>query len=97
MSQQLNLSAEVTDEQLGFRLDQALASLFPDYSRSRIKEWILAEMVKVDGQLATRPREKVYTGQTVEVDATEDVVDYSVARYRVIGRLEEINAVVIVC
>ncbi len=69
MSQQLNLSAEVTDEQLGFRLDQALASLFPDYSRSRIKEWILADRVKVDGQLVSRPREKVYTGQLLNVDA----------------------------
>lgn len=75
MSQQLNLSAEVTDEQLGFRLDQALASLFPDYSRSRIKEWILAERVKVDGQLVARPREKVYTGQMLEIDAVlEDEV-----------------------
>ncbi len=69
MSQQLNLSAEVTDEQLGFRLDQALASLFPDYSRSRIKEWILADRVKVDGQLVSRPREKVYTGQQLNIDA----------------------------
>ena len=75
MTQQLNLSAEVTDEQLGFRLDQALASLFPDYSRSRIKEWILADMIKVDGQLVTRPREKVYTGQMLEVNAVlEDEV-----------------------
>ena len=75
MSQQLKLSAEVTDEQLGFRLDQALASLFPDYSRSRIKEWILADMIKVDGQLVARPREKVYTGQILEVNAVlEDEV-----------------------
>jgi len=38
MSQAINLTAEVTDEQLGFRLDQAVAALFPDYSRSRIKD-----------------------------------------------------------
>ena len=69
MSQELNLSAEVTEQQLGFRLDQALASLFPDYSRSRIKEWILADMVKVDGELVARPREKVYTGQLLDVAA----------------------------
>ncbi len=77
MSQQLKLSAEVTDEQLGFRLDQALASLFPDYSRTRIKEWILSEMVKIDGEVMTRPREKVYTGQLLDVDAVlEDEVVY---------------------
>ncbi|WP_435235487.1 23S rRNA pseudouridine(1911/1915/1917) synthase RluD [Psychromonas sp. PT13] len=75
MSQQLHLNAEVTDQQLGFRLDQALASLFSDYSRSRIKEWILADMVKVDGQLVNKPREKVYTGQILEVSAVlEDEV-----------------------
>jgi 23S rRNA pseudouridine1911/1915/1917 synthase len=78
MSQQLNLIAEVTDEQLGFRLDQALASLFPDYSRSRIKEWILADMVKVDGESVTRPREKVFTGQLLTVTAVlEDEVVYA--------------------
>lgn len=75
MSQQLQLSAEVTDQQLGFRLDQALASLFPDYSRTRIKEWILADMVKIDGEVVARPREKVYTGQLVDVNAVlEDEV-----------------------
>lgn len=69
MSQELKLSAEVTEEQLGLRLDQAVASLFPDYSRTRIKEWILAEMVKIDGVVINRPREKVYTDQFIEVDA----------------------------
>jgi len=69
MSQELKLSAEVTEEQLGLRLDQAVASLFPDYSRTRIKEWILADMVKIDGEVINRPREKVYTDQLIDVDA----------------------------
>lgn len=70
MSQALYLSAEVTDEQIGFRLDQAVAALFPDYSRSRIKEWILEGLVKIDGEVSSVPRVKVYTGQVVEVNAT---------------------------
>ena len=41
MAQQVQLNATVAESQLGQRLDQALAELFPDYSRSRIKEWIL--------------------------------------------------------
>jgi 23S rRNA pseudouridine1911/1915/1917 synthase len=69
MSQTLYLTAEVTDEQLGFRLDQAVAALFPDYSRSRIKEWILAGLVQVDGNVSSIPREKVFTGQVLEVNA----------------------------
>ncbi|WP_022941660.1 23S rRNA pseudouridine(1911/1915/1917) synthase RluD [Psychromonas hadalis] len=69
MSQELHLTAEVTEQQLGFRLDKALASLFPDYSRTRIKEWILEEMVQIDGEVVNRPRQKVYTHQTVEINA----------------------------
>ena len=69
MSQELHLTAEITDQQLGFRLDKALASLFPDYSRTRIKEWILEGMVKIDGEVINIPREKVYTHQAVEVNA----------------------------
>ncbi|WP_094751519.1 23S rRNA pseudouridine(1911/1915/1917) synthase RluD [Psychromonas sp. CD1] len=75
MSQPLHLTAEVTVQQLGFRLDKALAALFPDYSRTRIKEWILDDLVKIDDVIINRPREKVYTGQQVEVNATlEDEV-----------------------
>ncbi|AGH80367.1 RluA family pseudouridine synthase [Psychromonas sp. CNPT3] len=75
MSQPLHLTAEVTILQLGFRLDKALAALFPDYSRTRIKEWILDDLVKIDDVTVNRPREKVYTGQQVEVNATlEDEV-----------------------
>ena len=69
MSQDLHLEAEITEKQLGFRLDQAVASLFPDYSRTRVKEWILANNIKVDGETVDRPREKVYTGQLISVDA----------------------------
>ncbi|TEW56778.1 23S rRNA pseudouridine(1911/1915/1917) synthase RluD [Psychromonas sp. RZ22] len=77
MSQAIYLSAEVTDEQLGFRLDQAVAALFPDYSRSRVKEWILAGLVQIDGKVSSTPREKVFTGQMIEVNAVlEDEVTY---------------------
>ena len=78
MSQELKLSAEVTEEQLGYRLDKALAALFSDYSRTRIKEWVLAGEVKLDGEVMIRPREKVYTGMTLEVDTTlEDEVVFT--------------------
>ncbi|REL34774.1 23S rRNA pseudouridine(1911/1915/1917) synthase RluD [Thalassotalea euphylliae] len=55
---------------LGKRLDQALAEMFPDYSRSRLKEWILAGNVKLDGKVVTKAREKVFGEETVEIDAT---------------------------
>jgi len=49
MAQQVQLTATVAESQLGQRLDQALAELFPDYSRSRIKDWILDNRVQVNG------------------------------------------------
>ena len=69
MAQQVQLTATVTENQLGQRLDQALAELFPDYSRSRIKEWILEDRVTVDGKTINKPKEKVLGGELVAIDA----------------------------
>ncbi|HCT6780839.1 TPA: 23S rRNA pseudouridine(1911/1915/1917) synthase RluD [Proteus mirabilis] len=75
MSQQIRLNATVADSQLGQRLDQALAELFPDYSRSRIKEWILDNKVQVNDKIINKPKEKMLGGEKIEVDALieEDV------------------------
>ncbi len=55
----------VPDELAGLRLDQALAQMFPDYSRSRLKEWLLAGSIRVDGG-PKRPRDPVAGGEVVE-------------------------------
>lgn len=44
---QLILSAEIRPEQMGQRLDQTLAELFHDYSRSRLKTWIEGDLVLI--------------------------------------------------
>ncbi|MBY6096158.1 23S rRNA pseudouridine(1911/1915/1917) synthase RluD [Ferrimonas balearica] len=69
MTQQLELEGVISDSQLGQRLDQALAECFPDYSRSRIKEWILAERVSLNGKTVAKPREKVMGGEAVLIQA----------------------------
>ncbi len=69
MAQQVQLNATVTESQLGQRLDQALAELFPDYSRSRIKEWVLDNRVLVNGKIANKPKEKVLGGEIIAIDA----------------------------
>lgn len=56
----------------GKRLDQALAGMFPDYSRSRLKEWILAGQVSIDGRNEA-PRARVRSGQHVVLTATREV------------------------
>lgn len=60
MAQKKILKSEITPDLLGARLDQALAQLFPDYSRSRIKVWIENDLVKVNGNIINKAREKVF-------------------------------------
>ena len=65
-------TARIPDEFAGRRLDQALARMFPDYSRSRLKAWLLDGSVLVDGA-TRRPRDPVQGGETVVLTATADV------------------------
>ncbi|HHF5548608.1 TPA: 23S rRNA pseudouridine(1911/1915/1917) synthase RluD [Haemophilus influenzae] len=64
---QITLSAEVQPEQMGQRLDQTLAELFPEYSRSRLKTWIEADLVKLNDRTTNIPREKVLGGERIEI------------------------------
>jgi 23S rRNA pseudouridine1911/1915/1917 synthase len=52
---------------LGKRFDQTLAEMFPEYSRSRIKEWILAGHVTLNGAILKIPREKMFGGELVKI------------------------------
>ncbi|MBN2699913.1 MAG: 23S rRNA pseudouridine(1911/1915/1917) synthase RluD [Methylothermaceae bacterium] len=65
------LSRTVPEDMTGLRLDQALARLFPDYSRSRLQQWIKQGRVKVDGE-SLRPREKLQGGEWIELEAVEE-------------------------
>lgn len=60
--------ARIPEDLAGRRLDQALAQLFPDYSRSRLKDWILAGHVQLDGAVVV-PRTPVAAGQRVTLQA----------------------------
>jgi 23S rRNA pseudouridine1911/1915/1917 synthase len=51
----------------GLRLDQALARLFPDYSRNRLARWVRDGQVRIDGRVLA-PRHKVGGGETIELD-----------------------------
>jgi 23S rRNA pseudouridine1911/1915/1917 synthase len=65
----LQVSLTIPPEQAGQRLDQALAALLPDYSRSRLKSWIESGEIRVDG-VQRRPRDKVSGGESVALEAT---------------------------
>lgn len=56
----------VPDDYAGLRLDQCLVKFFPEYSRSRLQEWITQQQVKVNGEFAA-PKQKVWGGEKLEV------------------------------
>ncbi len=58
------LHAEVAPEMAGRRLDQVLAELFADYSRSRLTQWLKQGQVEVDGE-QRKQRDKVLGGEQI--------------------------------
>lgn len=58
---------EIDSEQAGDRLDQVLHRLLPDYSRSRIQQWIQQGFVCLN-QTGCKPRQKVHDGDVVDLD-----------------------------
>ncbi|MCL9775225.1 23S rRNA pseudouridine(1911/1915/1917) synthase RluD [Vibrio methylphosphonaticus] len=69
MAQQIELTNTIKDSQLGQRLDQAVAELFTDFSRSRLKEWLLEGKISVDGEVITKPRTRVMGGESITIQA----------------------------
>jgi 23S rRNA pseudouridine1911/1915/1917 synthase len=55
----------------GRRLDQALADALPEFSRSRLKRWIDAGWLTVDG-VVPRPRDIVAGGERIALDAPDE-------------------------
>jgi len=55
----------------GRRLDQALAEALPEYSRTRLKNWIDGGQLRVDGRVP-RPRDIVAGGERVLLDAPDE-------------------------
>lgn len=58
----------------GLRLDQALAELFSDYSRSKLQTWIKAGRVEVNDITAVSPKLKLDGGEEITLDAEAETV-----------------------
>jgi 23S rRNA pseudouridine1911/1915/1917 synthase len=65
------LEKTVPAELTGLRLDQALARMFPQYSRSRLKAWILGGAITVDGA-SLKPRDSVEGGEAIVIAPPEE-------------------------
>jgi 23S rRNA pseudouridine1911/1915/1917 synthase len=56
----------VPDTLGGLRLDQALARMFPEHSRSRLQHWLREGLVRLDAR-AAKPKQKIHGGEEVEI------------------------------
>jgi 23S rRNA pseudouridine1911/1915/1917 synthase len=68
MPEEVRLTGIIPDDNIGQRLDQALAKLFPAYSRARLQQWIKEGHVRVDG-IVPRARDPVRGGEQVVITA----------------------------
>lgn len=76
----IQLEASTEAAHFGLRLDQVLADLFPEYSRSKLKTWIQDGNVAVNGEVITVPRHKMQMDELITVQAEMDVQVTSVAQ-----------------
>ena len=74
MSEHIHLEAIVPADLFGKRLDQAVAQLFPDYSRSRLQGWIKEGELTVNGQVL-RTRDKLSGGEQIVINATLALIE----------------------
>lgn len=68
MAERIQLNARIPDAAAGRRLDQVLAELFPDFSRSRLQQWVKTGEVLLNGEVVAS-RYKVAGGERVEIGA----------------------------
>jgi 23S rRNA pseudouridine1911/1915/1917 synthase len=58
----------IPQELAGDRIDQALAKLLPEYSRSKLKTWLDQHKITINGEY-WQPKDKVAGGETVIIEA----------------------------
>jgi len=68
MREVIQRTGRIPEEAAGKRFDQALAELFPDFSRSRLTGWIREGQATLDGR-AVKPRQTVRGGEAVAIAA----------------------------
>ena len=70
------ISLDIPMEMAGERLDKVLAGSLPDYSRNRLKAWVEAGAVMVDGKV-TKARYLLHGGESIKVFPQEMPEQYA--------------------
>jgi 23S rRNA pseudouridine1911/1915/1917 synthase len=79
----------------GLRLDQALARLLPDFSRTRLKDWIDAGQVLVDHR-QLKPRDVLVGGERIVVRAQPSQDETVVAQELALDLVHEDEALIVI-
>ncbi len=72
MAEKIHFTFTIPDNLGGTRLDQALAKLLPDYSRTQIQEWIKNNNITVDNK-SCKSRDTVIGGEEITVQALRKI------------------------
>lgn len=70
MKEKIQHTLNIPDELGGLRLDQALAKLLPQFSRTQIQEWLKNSEITLDGQ-HPKARDTVIGGENIIIHATQ--------------------------
>jgi 23S rRNA pseudouridine1911/1915/1917 synthase len=70
----LNKILAIPETYKNLRIDAALAQLMPEYSRSRIKEWINSGAITANNQ-PIKPKDKVIGNEIITISATIETVN----------------------
>jgi 23S rRNA pseudouridine1911/1915/1917 synthase len=89
------LTAEVPFEMAGMRLDQVLAELFADYSRTKLQTWVKSGRVRVNG-LTLKAKDKLDGGEEITLDAEPEVVVLAEAEDIALDIIHEDDSLLIV-
>ncbi len=63
----------IPDDLAGKRLDQAAAALLPEFSRTRLADWLKSGALTLDGEAAL-PRQRVRGGESLQLETTLEPV-----------------------
>ena len=75
MSSQIKHRVKISESDSLKRLDMVAAQLFPQYSRSKLQQWIRGGGLTLNGN-AARPKDKVPAGAVLEINVElEDLAD----------------------
>ncbi|WWO98060.1 MAG: 23S rRNA pseudouridine(1911/1915/1917) synthase RluD [Candidatus Dasytiphilus stammeri] len=74
MTSKIRLTATISHLQNGQRLDKALVTLFPEYSRSCIKKWILRRYVVVNHIVFDKPKIRVLKGAKISINIDDNTL-----------------------